>query len=174
LEIVSGYTRKCKSSVAGVKGVWIMKYLPHALSQIVTEGNKLVSFPEVFIYRFESVTNVTANEVQEVNEGGKYWKQSLSLSFSGADASNIDILRKVDTRVLIQDNNGLYRVYGLYNGMRSDNLTYTTGGAKTDFNGIKIDFEGLEEKQSVFVDEPFEIGFIEEGFDYYLEFEMYG
>jgi hypothetical protein len=58
--------------------------------------------------------------------------------------------------------------------MRSDNLTYTTGGAKTDFNGIKIDFEGLEEKQSVFVDEPFEIGFIEEGFDYYLEFEMYG
>lgn len=174
MEIISGYNRKCKSSIAGVRSVWIMKWLNHSLSQIVTEGNKLVSFPEVFIYKFESITDVTASETQETNDGGKYWKQSLSLTFQGSDSSNIEILQRVDTRILILDNNGLYRVFGLYNGMLGGNIDYTTGGAKSDLNGIKISFEGQEEKQSVFVDEPFEIGFIEEGFNYYKDFIMYG
>ena len=174
MEIISGYSRKCKDSIGGVKGVWIMKWLNHSLSQIVTNGNQLTSFPEVFIYKFESIENVNASETQETDDGGKYWKQSLSLTFSGSDVSNIEILQRVDTRILILDNNGLYRIFGLYNGMLGGNIDYTTGGGKSDLNGIKISFEGKEEKQSVFVDSPFEIGFIEEGFNYYKDFTMYG
>lgn len=178
MEIVIGYLRKCKDRKAGIKGIWLLKFVNYGRGLIVTSGNTLVSFPESFVYRFNFVENPSVNENQQQNEGGKYFDQNISLTFVGAEIKQLELLQKIDVRMLVLDNNGLYRVYGLWNGLQGGNLTYTTGNGKSDLNGFKIDFNGLEENESAFVTDPFNIGFVEgeinEGFDYELEFLMYG
>lgn len=178
MEIVSGYLRKCKDRQAGIKAVWLLKYVKYGRSLIITSGNKLTSFPESFVYKFNFVENPSVNENQQQNEGGKYYDQTISLTFASSEIMQLELLQKVDVRMLVLDNNGLYRVYGLWNGLQGGNLTYTTGNGKSDLNGFKIDFNGLEENEAPFVTNPFSIGFVEgeinEGFDYYKDFIMYG
>lgn len=174
MEIVSGYTRKCKDKIAGIKSIWLLKYVKYGRSEIITSGNTLISFPETFVFKFESLQNPSVNENQQQNEGGKYFDQSISLTFSSAEIAEIELLQRIDVRMLVLDNNGLYKIYGLWNGLQAGNITYTTGNSKSDLNGFKIDFNGLEENESLFIEDPFDIGFIEEGFDYYLDFIMYG
>jgi hypothetical protein len=171
---MQGYTRKCKDRIAGIKSIWLLKYVKYGRSEIITSGNNLISFPETFVFKFESLQNPSANENQQQNEGGKYFEQSISMTFSNAEIAEIELLQKIDVRMLVLDNNGLYKIYGLWNGLQGGNITYTTGNSKSDLNGFKIDFNGLEENESAFVENPFGIGFIEEGFDYYLDFIMYG
>lgn len=105
---------------------------------------------------------------------GKYYEQTISLTFAGTEIGEIELLQKLDFRMLILDNNGLYRIFGLWNGLQGGNITYTTGNSKSDLNGFKIDFNGLEESESAYIENPFEVGFIIKGFDYYKEFLMYG
>lgn len=174
MEIVSGYTRKCKGRIAGLKSIWLLKYVKYGRSEIITDGNLLISFPETFVFKFDSLQNPSANETMQQNEGGKFYEQTISLTFSSAEVAEIELMQQLDFRILALDNNGLYRIYGLWNGMQGGNITYTTGGGKSELNGFKIDFNGLEENESLFVENPFEIGFINEGFDYYLDFLMYG
>lgn len=163
MEIVSGYNRKCKDSVGGVRKVWLCKYVKYSRSQIITSGNILVSFPDTFIYSFHSVEASNASESMEQNEGGKFYNQSISLSFQGADPKEIELLQNIDFRILYLDNNGIYKILGLRNGMEAGTITYETGGAKSSLNGFKINFTGKEKEESVFVTDLADVGFIEEG-----------
>lgn len=163
MEIVSGYNRKCKDSVGGVRKVWLCKYVKYSRSQIITSGNILVSFPDTFIYSFHSVEASNASELMEQNDGGKFYNQSISLSFQGADPKEIELLQNIDFRILYLDNNGIYKIFGLRNGMEAGTITYETGGAKSSLNGFKINFTGKEIEESVFVTDLADVGFIEEG-----------
>lgn len=168
------YNRKCKDNLGGVKAVWLLRWQPYTRSQIVTSGNFLVSFPETFIFKFESLTMPNANEVQQENEGGKFFEQSLSMTFKAENAREFDTLIKNDWRVAFQDSNGLYRIFGLYNGMQCGNVDFKTGGGKSDLNGYTFTLTAQEEKQSLFIESLQDTGLIEEGFDYYLDFNIYG
>lgn len=163
MEIVSGYNRKCKDSVGGVRKVWLCKYVKYSRSQIITSGNILVSFPDTFIYSFHSVETSNASELMEQNDGGKFYNQSISLSFQGADLKEIELLQNIDFRILYLDNNGVYKILGLRNGMEAGTVTYETGTSKNSLNGFKINFTGKEIEESVFVTDLADVGFIEEG-----------
>jgi len=104
MEIVSGYNRKCKDSVGGVRKVWLCKYVKYSRSQIITEGNILISFPDTFIYSFHSVEASNASESMEQGEGGKFFNQSISVAFQGADNFEIELLQNIDFRILYLDN----------------------------------------------------------------------
>jgi len=174
MEIISGYQRKCKNRIAGINKIWLLKYIPYTRSQVVTSGNLLLQIPESFIYEFHSLQNPTASQTMEENEGGKSYQTTITLYFSGSNIGEIELLQKVDTRMLVLDNNGIYRVYGLRNGLQGGTISYQTGATKADFNGFKIDLTGQEEKEAYFVSEPFDNGFLNEGFNYYKDFIMYG
>lgn len=152
MEIVSGYNRKCKDSQGGVKAVWLLKWQKYNRSQIVIENNYLVDFPEEFVFKFESLTMPNANETMQENEGGKFYEQSISLTIRTEDKHEISKLQNNDYRVLFLDNNGLYRIFGLYNGAQVGNIDFKTGGAKGDLNGFTFTFTAQEERQSVFYD----------------------
>ena len=173
MEIVSGYNRKCKDSVGGVRKVWLCKYVKYSRSQIITSGNILVSFPDTFIYSFHSVEASNASELMEQNDGGKFYNQSISLSFQGADLKEIELLQNIDFRILYLDNNGAYKILGLRNGMEAGTIAYETGGAKSSLNGFKINFTGKEKEEAVFVLDLEDVGFIEEGVtpDHFLLFQ---
>ncbi len=169
MEIVSGYNRKCKDSLGGIKSVWLCKYYKYSRSQIITSGNYLVSFPDTFVYKFDSVELSNPTETQEQNEGGKFYNQTISLAFSGSAIRELELLNTLEYRLLFLDNNGLYRVFGLYNGLESGGITYETGSSKNSLNGFKITFTGKEEKQSFFMVDPFDIGFVEATYYFLLQ-----
>jgi len=169
MEIVSGYNRKCKDSLGGIKGVWLCKYQKYSRSQIIIADNYLVSFPDTFVYKFESLQGVSVSETQEQNEGGKFFNQNISLTFSGSAIRELPLLNTLEYRLLFLDNNGKYKVLGLYNGLESSGITYETGSSKNTLNGFKITFIGKEEKESFFMEDPFDIGFIEATYYFLLQ-----
>lgn len=165
--ITQGYNRKCKDSLGGVSEIYLFPYVQYSRSQIITSGNTLTVFPTTIIYKFYSNGNPNAIEQQEQNEGGKYYNQSISLELQGAnDSENIQKLIKKDYRLIFKDNNGLYRIFGLYIGIEADGLEFVTGNSKSEFNGYRITFNGKEEKQSFFIDNLEDTGFLDADFDY--------
>jgi len=165
--ITSGYTRKCKDSLGGIDEIYLFPFVNYSRSQIIVDSNVLVTFPTTTIYKFYSNGNQNANETQEEDGGGKYYNQSLALELQGAnDNENISKLLRKDYRLIFRDRNGLYRIFGLYNGLEAGTLNYNTGSGKSDFNGFKIDFSGKEEYQSFFITDLEDAGFFDAGLDY--------
>ncbi len=163
--LISGYNRKCKDSIGGVNKIWLLKYIKYRRSQIVTDGNYLVSFPDSFIYQFDSLESPNFSETQQTDNGGKFFDQSISLAFNTTDFFDVEEYESLFFRILVKDQNGVFRILGLYNGMESSNISYTTGGAKNERNGIKIDFNGREEKAAFFITNLDDAGFIDNGTD---------
>jgi len=165
--ITSGYNRKCKDNLGGVDEIYLFPFVNYSRSQINVSENILVTFPTTTIYKFYSNGSPNANESQEQDDGGKYYNQTLALELQGANESeNISKLLRKDYRLIFRDRNGLYRIFGLYNGLEAGTLNYDTGSGKSDFNGFKIDFSGKEEYQSFFINDLEEAGFFNADFDY--------
>ena len=165
--ISDNYTRKCKNSQGGISEVYLFPYVEYSRSQIVTSSNILTSFPTTTIYKFFCNNQPTATETQETDAGGKYYSQSIGFDFqSKDDAENILKLLKKDYRLIFQDRNGLYRIFGLYTGLTCDSLTYNSGGGKSDLNGFTLSFSGQEEKGSFFINNLEDAGFFDAEFDY--------
>jgi len=164
MEIVSGYNRKCKDNSGGVKSVWLLKWQKYNRSQIITTGNYLTTFPESFIFKFESVTPPTASESQQQNEGGKFFEQSITMSFKAKSSREFEQMIKNDWRCLVLDNNGLYRLFGLYNGMECGTIDFKTGGTKNELNGYSFTLTGLEKYEAYFIENPTDLGLTEEEF----------
>lgn len=164
MEIVSGYNRKCRDSIGGVKAVWLLKWKKYNRSQITTNGNMLVDFPDTFIFRFDSLTIPNASETEQVNEGGRFYEQTISMTFKAKSSREFDQLIKNDYRLVFQDNNGLYRIFGLFNGMQCGSIDFRTGGGKSELNGYNFTLTGQEENESFFINDLAAIGLTEEEF----------
>lgn len=163
MEVVidSGYIRKCKDAQGGVSEVYLFPYVDYLDSQIVTLGNILTSFPTTTIYKFYTNNNPNANESQEKDAGGKFYNQAISVDLVYKDDfENILKFLKKDYRLIFKDRVGNYRIFGLYNSLFCDSVEYTTGSSKSDFNGFKLSFNGKEEKQSFFITNLEDTGFI--------------
>lgn len=153
MEIISGYGRKCKDSLGGIRKIWLMPYVKYSRSQIVTDDDTLLQFPETIIYEFVSISNPNFSETVEFNDGGDFYNQTISLIFPKKDAKKLRYLKCGEYRIIIQDNNLVYHIFGLYTGLQVTGLNYTTGGSKPELNGIKLDFTAKEEKGSFFLDD---------------------
>lgn len=165
--VTSGYNRKCKDSLAGVSEIYLFPFVNYSRSQIVIDGNILVTFPNTTIYKFYANGNPSPNESQETDAGGKFFNQSISLDLQyKEDAFQLSKLLNKDYRLIFKDRNGLYRIFGLYTGLEAGQLNYTTGNGKSDLNGFKIDFSGKEEKGSFFINDLEDAGFFNADFNY--------
>jgi hypothetical protein len=158
ISITTGRDRQCKANVSGVNFIYLFAFVKYNRSQIVRDRLTLTDFPETTIYRFEG--NYSFNESQSTEDGGKFYTQNLTADFTGLELnSNLVKLVDQDYRVIIKDNNGLYRMLGTYNGVRTD-LNSTTGGNSSDFSGYNLTFEGIERQTALFIDDLEDAGFI--------------
>jgi hypothetical protein len=165
--ILSGRDRVCKNSQGGIQNLWLFPYVKYNRSQIITNGNVLTNFPTTTIYRFNVNSNPTPTSTQAENAGGKYYDMAISLDFIGSnDSENLQKLLKKDYRLIFQDRNGLFRIFGLYTGLICESLTFNTGSAKTELNGFNLSFNGQEEKGSFFINDLENAGFFDADFDY--------
>ena len=165
--IDSGRLRVCRNNLGGVSKLWLFPFVKYNRSQIIIDNNVLVTFPNTDIYKFEFNGNPAPAENQSENEGGKFYDLSISFDLLySSDATNIEKLLKKDYRLIFQDRNGLYRIFGLYTGLVCDSLTFNSGGGKSDLNGFTLSFTGQEEKGSFFIDNLEDAGFFDAGEDY--------
>jgi hypothetical protein len=157
--ITQGFAKRCKDNLGGVQKMYLFPFVKYLRSQIITDGEYLVSFPNTIIFEIEAV-QISFTEPMQENEGGKFYNQSLGFSLIGNDDFfEIQKLLKKDYRCIIQDRNGNYKILGLYNGLQCTNLTQETGGGKSDLNGFNISFEGQEQRSSLFIEDLEDAGF---------------
>ena len=165
--ITSGRDRQCRNNLGGISKLWLFPFVKYSRSQIVINNNVLLSFPDTTIYRFNYNGNPAPTENQSENDGGKFYDLSISFDLLySSDAPNIEKLLKKDYRLIFQDRNGLYRIFGLYTGLVCDSLTYNSGGGKSDLNGFTLSFSGQEEKGSFFIDNLEDAGFFDADIDF--------
>ena len=155
-----GLARVCKHNIGGIANVFLFPFEKYMASEIITDNLILTTFPETIIYPFHAVLNGNLEQNMQVDDGGKYYNQRISLQFHGiADKFLFEKLLKRDYRLIIKDNNGVYRLIGTYNGVICDNITVDTGGNKSSFNGITADFSGKEKIEALFINELKPTGF---------------
>jgi len=173
MEIISGYGRKCKDGLGGVKKIWLMPYVKYRYNEIITDDVNLLSFPETIIYEFKSLQNPVFSETMEITEGGDFYNQTISLVFAKKEAKKLRYLKNLEFRIIVQDNNNVHHIFGLRTGLSITGMNYTTGSVKTDLNGIKIDFTAKDEEGSFFIENLSDAGFFDNGTEetFYLLFE---
>jgi len=165
--ITSGRDRVCRNNLGGISKLWLFPFVKYSRSQIVINNNVLLSFPDTTIYRFNYNGNPAPAENQSENDGGKFYDLSISFDLLySTDAPNIEKLLKKDYRLIFQDRNGLYRIFGLYTGLVCDSLTYNSGSGKSELNGFTLSFTGQEEKGSFFIDNLEDAGFFDADIDF--------
>jgi len=158
--ITQSFGKRCKDNLGGVQKLYLFPYVKYLRSQIITDGEYLVSFPTTTIFEFDSV-QISFSEPMQENEGGKFYNQSLSFSLIGNnDFLELQRLLKKDYRCIIQDWKGNYKILGLYTGLECTTLTQQTGGGKSELNGFNLSFEGQEYRSSLFIENLQDAGFI--------------
>lgn len=86
------------------------------------------------------------------------------MSFKATTSREFDQMLKNDWRCGVLDNNGVYRIFGLYNGLECNSIDFKTGGAKNELNGYSFTLSGREENSAYFIESLEELGLTEEGF----------
>jgi hypothetical protein len=165
---VVGIYRTCKQFNGGVPYVYLFDYKKVSRGDIVINGNELISYPTTDVYEFELNESSNLSIENKKEDLGDYWDISFSLKLPNFDK---DILKK-DLIAITLDNNGKYRILGLYNGLEIEKITKSSGGAKSDFNGIEISFRGQEKINPYFISNLENAGFNVVGeitFDYLLQ-----
>lgn len=158
--ITQGYKRKCKDNQGGISKVYLFPYVKYRKSEIITQDLTIISFPTTTLFEFSVLDGASLSQNMTSDDGGKYYNQSISLQFARIkDTVLFEKLLKKDYRIIIQDNNGKYRLMGAYNGVEATSVTTETGGSKSDFNGVKVDFEAKEIKESLFIEDLQNAGF---------------
>lgn len=143
--------RQCKDSNGGARVLYAFPYVKHSRTQIKVVDNTIVSFPKTDIYDLNA-TNVDFNEDVSSEAGGFQSLQSLSYELIKINKSDeLSDFVYLEWRFIVEDNNGLFRMLGLYNGITGGYLKQL-GLGKSDFNGFKFTFETKESKEAPFLD----------------------
>lgn len=169
--LTSGRTHPCKDEIGGIKAVYFMPYTKYSYSQIVgVRGSTLTSFPTTNVFKYE-VQGGSFNETIESKEDGFLVEQTLDFTLwkkGYFTNSELSIMEKIDLRYIVEFNNGKFRIGGLFDGARIDNITAQTGGALSELNGYNVSLSSSERWAAPFISDLSDVGF-NEVIDYLFE-----
>jgi len=149
--ILSGYTKDCRSSIGGIKTVYITE-LANKSSITSASGNisafSLTSGKKFWTFELEQAT-ATASEVIKPNaaNGTYYVEQTLNFKIPKRSATvsyQLKNLAQNDLMVIALTNNGNYWLLGETNGMKMQDSTNPYGTALADMNGYDLQFLSME------------------------------
>lgn len=143
-EITSGRLKKCKDTIGGIKNAYLAPYKKVLRSEIIYDGISLTQFPQTFIYKFELVATDNFTQNGNENEGGKFYDQTIELTFnkiSAFDNLQFQKLLKKDYFIVVEDKNGNFFLLGFRNGLIAEKLdTGTNQQYKISFSGQEVEF----------------------------------
>jgi hypothetical protein len=147
------YSRDRRNSVlqGGAKDLYIMPYVDYLDSEITVENNILTVFPKSTIYRVVAENiNISIDAKQD-----KDIEYSEKISFQLKKLSEKDKFKeylKQDYRIIIKDNNGKIRLFGLQNGLICS-YKEESGTNRNEFSGYSFNFEGKEENSAPYLND---------------------
>lgn len=156
-QITAGRDRQCKDTNGGVKNIYIAPYVKALRSEIVYDGVSLTQFPQTFIYKFELVSTDVFQQSGTENEGGKFYNQTIELTFnkiSAFDNLQFQKMLKKDFYLVLEDKNGNFFLMGFRNGVVAEKLDTGTN------QQYRISFTGQEIEQAPFCEDLINTDFI--------------
>jgi len=152
--LTKGRNNPCLDNIGGVKYIYFLPYVYYSDEEIESiKGVEITEFPETEIFRYEPNTS-NFSETIENDENGVKVIQNLSLSLAKQDlitSLELERMKSIDLRYIVQYNNGKLRMGGVYNGARLDSYTIKSGGIKSDFNGYELSISSVEEYAAPFL-----------------------
>ncbi len=157
-DISLGRKEACKTNVGGLKAVYFINYDPTLLSGATITSDEitaLTSSTDAYKYELKGDNNTfeEANENSRDN-GTSFFTQTGALVIKVQDAATqaeLTLLSYGRPHVIVEDNNGKFRLAGAENGVEVS-VSTATGGAMGDLNGYNLSFEGKERNLANFVD----------------------
>lgn len=150
--LTKGFTFDCKEGVGGIKEIFLAP--TSAFASGITIDNvtgEITGLPTATVYRYQIDTklgNSSFVEAVESANGGVLWSQTITTVLQGLSADKrLELERLCRSRALtvfVHDSNGNILVAGRIDGLEVSSGDWTTGAAKSDFNGYNLIFTGQE------------------------------
>ncbi len=153
--LTSGYTLGCRDSQGGLRNVYISNF--DDVTSITLDGTGAVSAivsggsPATPTFRkFEQDMEVASFKETgsfSIENGTAFYTQSVELTMIKSDQTTLNLVKVLGQgqwRILVEDQNGNYRLVGVYNPVRVSGMDGGSGKALGDLNGSKITFECKE------------------------------
>lgn len=141
------YTRlnNIDNSQGGSDKIYIFPFVKYYQDVISVVDNYLTVFPSSNIYELKAF-NISFDE--DVNES---YEQKCSFQLKKIlPTDNFKELATSDWRIIIKDNNGYFRMLGLFTGLQGT-FTKSTGVNRSDFNGYNFSFDTKEINSAPFL-----------------------
>ena len=160
---------KCNNNQGGVNKIYLFPFVEYLDSQITVTNNILTSFPYSIIY------DLNANNINFSLDGKDdkdiYYDEKISFQLKKLlETDKFKQFISKDWRVIIKDNNGKIRMFGLNNGLKG-NYKEDSGTNRGEFSGYSFNFEGKEEDSAPYLNNL--SGFDVSGhLDFFLQYEL--
>jgi len=145
--VTQGRKKKCKDTIGGIRSFYLATFVKAARSQINYDGASVTEYPQTFVYKFDVAGQSSFIQNPSENEGGKFYNQSLSVTFlkiSAYDNLNFSKFLNKEYLCVVEDRNGNFFLLGFKNGVICEKLELSTDGLYT------MTFEGQEENLAPF------------------------
>jgi len=140
---------KCSNSQGGNAKIYLFPYVEYLDSEITVVDNILTAFPYNIIYDMNA-NNINFNIDAKSDVDIEY---SENISFQLRKLSEKDKFKEYlqqDYRIIIKDNNGKIRLFGLQNGLFGS-YKEDSGTNRNEFSGYSFSFEGKEENTAPYL-----------------------
>lgn len=168
-DIISGRIEECKSSVSGLKSIYLINYeslnSDDATYDTVTANHEdeLISWSPVdtasalTLYKFElkSTTNSFVTAINSSRDNGTtFFEQTLVAALKRQDVvthKNVKLLAYGRPRIVVRSMTDQFFLMGLDQGADVSAGEVSTGAALGDFNGYSLTFTAMEELPANFM-----------------------
>jgi len=157
--VTKGRSEPCKDTLGGLKAVYLANFDEADGAFTVLDGAvTAISANLTTVFKF--ITIAEGNTFDEAligsrEAGTRVNTQTLTVVLKKQDVlthAEIDKIVAARPVIIVRDNNDLYHVAGITEGMETTGSTIGTGGAKADFNGYNLTFSAQENKLAPLMD----------------------
>lgn len=158
--LTTDYSFGCGQGAGGVKTFWIIEYdnvtamaeSSGLITGITKASGKVFRRYQLVVETSHTEETITGNR----QNGTLFYAQSVTLIINKqqlAVRNELLLMARGLVRIIAEDNNNTWRMYGFENGLAANSGTINSGTAWADRNGYEIVFTGNEEEPAPFVDE---------------------
>jgi hypothetical protein len=158
--LTSDYSFGCGNGAGGVKTFWIIE--SDNVSSIGESSGMVSAITKVAGKKFRKYQLVLeTSHTEETITGNRqngtlFYAQSLTMIINKqqlAVRNELLLMSRTQVKIIVEDNNSTWRLYGYENGLTATGGNVTSGTAWGDRNGYEITFTGNEEELAPFVQE---------------------
>ena len=152
-----GRSLPCKSSVGGLKNVFILDYSTAIAA--LTDSAGTITLPsdgsaEFFKYEIKGNSSLETAVNSSRENGTTFYETTLNVTLTTIDVATqeeIKLLNRGRAHYVVEDYNGNFRLFGQEHGCEVQ-VNSTTGQAMGDLNGYNLTVSSQEREMAYYVD----------------------